>query len=258
MDGSLFCIHHQDITPEDHKDRWISKFLLAADGNPFLYQYDTFKQDRILGDLRDGVIVLTQEDIDRIVPRRKFIDIYILLFENGYIDLEKITNKGMYMKCLDYLSDFWTPTGGLPLSLLGRKVIDVLIQKDAEHMAHFLRTLPLLVKKPQFGPDRMPSVYSFMLSLQHSKAGQQYSWYPQEQMLNHYKKHLAVDHPLLNFFENTFVPTLKHINRAVKRNQKNRMDPVKEQLMAITWHPDRFITWCLDEEEKADHQECVG
>lgn len=258
MDGSLFCVHHQDITPEDHKDRWISKYLLAADGNPFLYQFDTFKQDRILGDLRDGVIVLTQEDIDRITPRRKYIDVYILLFENGYIDLEKITNKGMYMKCLDYLSDFWTPTGGLPLSLLARKVMDVLIQKDAQHTAHFFRALPPLVKKPQFGPDSMPAVYSFILSILNSNGGQEYSWYPQENMLEHYKKMLPAEHPFLLFFENSFIPILKNINSTVKRNQKNKMDRVKEELMAITWHPDRFITWCLDEEEKEENKEWIG
>lgn len=34
--------------------------------------------------------------------------------------------------------------------------------------------------------------------------------------------------------------------------KKARIQPFKEELIAITWHPDRFLTWCLDLEEHRD------
>jgi hypothetical protein len=36
---------------------------------------------------------------------------------------------------------------------------------------------------------------------------------------------------------------------------KRRMVPLKEELIQKTWHPSRFMAWCLDEEEKADFME---
>lgn len=33
---------------------------------------------------------------------------------------------------------------------------------------------------------------------------------------------------------------------------KERLEPVKEGIMATAWHPDRFVPWCLDLEERED------
>ncbi len=37
-----------------------------------------------------------------------------------------------------------------------------------------------------------------------------------------------------------------------KESRKRVLEPVKEELMAATWHPDRMQIWCLDEETKAE------
>jgi hypothetical protein len=34
--------------------------------------------------------------------------------------------------------------------------------------------------------------------------------------------------------------------------QKLRIEPIKEDIIATGWHPDRFLDWCLDVEEKED------
>ena len=33
---------------------------------------------------------------------------------------------------------------------------------------------------------------------------------------------------------------------------------IKEELMPIAWHPDRYIDWCFDEEEKKDLKQLCG
>ncbi len=40
-----------------------------------------------------------------------------------------------------------------------------------------------------------------------------------------------------------------------KQRIQRRMKSVEEELVAATWHPDRFETWCLDEEEKKETEE---
>lgn len=34
--------------------------------------------------------------------------------------------------------------------------------------------------------------------------------------------------------------------------KKARIEPIKEDIVAMGWHPDRFLNWCLDVEEKKD------
>lgn len=45
---------------------------------------------------------------------------------------------------------------------------------------------------------------------------------------------------------------------AAKRRLKFRCLRYKEELMAITWHPDRFLVWCSDLEERRDCREMWG
>lgn len=44
----------------------------------------------------------------------------------------------------------------------------------------------------------------------------------------------------------------KFVKDVCKRKARDRVEIFKEDLMAYCWHPDRFVRWCLDEEEKKD------
>lgn len=56
---------------------------------------------------------------------------------------------------------------------------------------------------------------------------------------------------LQNLVENGSVETkLKEVKKTFYKEQKEKQDSVKEELMAVTWHPDRFVEWCMDWEEK--------
>lgn len=43
-----------------------------------------------------------------------------------------------------------------------------------------------------------------------------------------------------------------------KETKTRRLAPVKEELMAATWHPDRMSEWCLDEDTKTGMRERWG
>jgi hypothetical protein len=266
MEGSLFCYQHQTITPEEHKNRWFRKFILGSDGNRFLYSYDESKKDRILGDLRDRIVVLTQEDIDKIPDRRWYIDIYLLLMEHGYIGLETNAHPLLYKKALVYLSEFWFLTNNnllLPFSSLARKVQEILIAKDAQHLHHFLQMLPFLMKGSNFQGDlllqRIISIGAFLSELTETDAAKELCWQPfREPLLNHYKDKLGEDHLLTSYMKDVYLSEFKQLYVLEKQIQKARTDTYKERLMAYCWHPDRFQTWCLDEEEKAENKILFG
>lgn len=47
-------------------------------------------------------------------------------------------------------------------------------------------------------------------------------------------------------------PQLEQLKALWYSTVKSKFYPMKEEFMAMTWHPDRLIDWCLDEEEKSD------
>lgn len=255
MNGCLFCHQHREITPEDHKNRWFRKFILASDGKPFLYTYDEYKKTRILGDLNDSIIHLTEDDIQRIPNRNKYMDIYLLLFENGYITLTN-NNSALYNRCLLYLSQFLyrsNTSDFLPLSPLAKKIREILLLQDATHLHFFLHFLPKFQADPSFQGDRlktrMDSIAAFLMSLLDSDAAKQLSWQPiQETLLGCF----TIKSPMTEFLQDIYLPALKVLNKTVKQAQKSRTNTFKEDLMIVCWHPDRFVDYCLDEEEKAE------
>lgn len=264
MEGCLFCYQHQTITPEEHKNRWFRKFILGSDGKRFLYNYDESKKDRILGDLRDKIIVLTQEDVEKIPARRWYIDIYLLLVENGYVNFN--AHPGIYGKALVYLSEFWFPTNKglmLPFAPLANKIKDLLILKTPEQLLHFFGMLPTLMKtNPFLGTvllERMVSLSAFLSLLEESDAARELSWIPfREKLLKDYQQTLGESHHLVTYFHDVYLPRFLQIYKSEKQIQKATMDTCKEELIAYCWHPDRFQEWCLDEEEKAENREMFG
>lgn len=242
--------------------RWIRKFINGADGKPFFYENDESKKERILGDLQKGVIVLTEDDIKLLAKRRRTLDAYMLLFEHGYITLENY-NIHLYKHSIEYLSEFWFLGEAFPairLSLLAKKIREILILRDANHLRHFLYYLPSLMNYYAFQAENRFLYFPFFLSeLLQSEAARKLCWEPfTKDLLNHYETQLGKDHFLTTYFRNTYLPQYTRMYKAEKQLQKESIDSLKEELMAFTWHPDRFLTWCLDEDEKKEHQMLFG
>jgi hypothetical protein len=47
-----------------------------------------------------------------------------------------------------------------------------------------------------------------------------------------------------------FTEYVKGKKQSFYKKQKESIDSVKEELVMVTWHPDRFVEWCMDWEEK--------
>ena len=234
------------MTPEEHKRRWFRKFILAADGKRFFYSYDESKKKRILGDLRDNIITLTEEDIQSIPNARSRIDIFLLLIDHDFI---KVTSHPrLYLRCLEYLADFWFLTNDaliLPLSPVGEKIRDILILKTAPHLLHFFQTLPALFQLPAFAdfpPRRILSIQSFFATVLESSAARELCWNPSlKRLTGVYEEILGEGHFLPAFFREVYSAQWERLYRSEKAFQKAKMDGCKEEMMMVCWHPKRFF-----------------
>lgn len=262
MEGSNFCMCHQEIQPQEHKRRWVRKFLLGADGTPFLFIHDERKKFRILGDLREGLIELTQEDIQMIPDRDRYLDIYVLLFQNGYVDLTNKTHNQLYTRCCNYLTRFLYLTHNalmMPFTDLGKLILNELIVKDAAHLHFFLQFFPVPLNTVSFQGDllqtRIVSVTAFLTLLVNSDAARELSWQPfRNELYDLYKEKLGPTNLVTSYLHDIFLPEFHDLYKMERKLQKELIDSMKEELMAVTWHPDRFMTWCLDEEEKEENR----
>ena len=258
-EDSLFCPLHQDISPQEHKQRWIQKFLLGADGKPFLYNYDEGKKYRILRDLQEEIVTLTSEDIKLLTQEHEYnqyMDVYVLLFQNGHLNASSCPD--LYFKACSWLVkmhyEFYTPNT-VTYTHLSRKILDYLILKDAEHVHLFLTRLPSILAdlEKENLHTTTEKLSDLLVVILNSDAGTELCWQPfQNSLLQHYKHTLGLIHPAVQYLDQTYLPQFRQLYLTQKQYHKERIDALKEELMAMTWHPERFLEWCLDEEEKAE------
>jgi hypothetical protein len=260
---SFFCGLHQDISLEEHKRRWIQKFLLAADDKPFLYNYDEQKSERILGDLRDGVVVLTRLNVAMIPRRLRFIDTYLLLIENGYAT--PFDNAPLLHHSFQYISHYLFANSNVSSwNFLAKKILQILILGNQDTLLYYLLYIKSMVpEQTQANEEKLTEKISifgeFLQYLFDTPTGNRLSWNPYSiEILKFYSKVLGPEHPFPVYSQETLLPYISRIYKQEKQKQKDRMYPIKEELMAITWHPDRFMEWCLDEEEKAENKTLFG
>jgi hypothetical protein len=236
-------------------------FLKGADGKPFQFRYDERKKERILRDLKEGSIELTAEDIGNIPSTARFMDIYVLLVEYGYSDIK--TNVGLYSDCCRYLGQFMHPAQDSPMcmySTLARKIIDVLIVKDESSLRSFLHEFIIMVKyfpgfQGEYLTNRIVPITFFLSSLLDSNAARKISWeHKIQSVVNEFESKLGPAHLVTSYVKEVMVFEFHDLYQLEKQKQKLKVDALKEELMAMTWHPDRFQDWCLDEEEKAENR----
>ncbi len=262
QEGNLFCTRHQSITKEEHKNRWFECFIIGVDGDPFLYKYNETHKDRIVGDLKKGIVSLSQEDILAIPSDEEYIDIYILLMEHGYIGVEENCHPYLYRLCIQYIGQLLVLANGtqhISWSFVGKKIHDVLILKNQNHLDFFLSMIAgfalLRTFREERFQERVPVFRAFLEELMNSDVGKSYLWNPfPDRLLKLYTKleDNTKPNPVLDYMKTKFLPKCKELYKAEKLKQKALTNTFKEELMMVCWHPDRFVEYCLDEEEKRE------
>lgn len=155
--------------------------------------------------LRSKQICLTKADIQNLPAKKSCMDIFILLLQLELAQPED--NLPLLHVCFaHFLQNYARKT---PVILAIQKE---LIQRSGLFLFQFLQK----VKDQEAFP---------MAELLDSEAGKELSW-------------LSKD-----LFNPTWVPLLKELYAREKALQKKAMDPLKEELMKVCWHPDRVLKY---------------
>ena len=261
MNDSDLCHAHRNMTPELYKERWFQFYILGQrPNNQVLFRANptirnkTLKT-RILTPLLSGDIKLTAKDLAAIPPRDRFIDIFVLLLENGFAD-EKNNTKLMVRIFMYYVryhlirEDLRAIRSNALNALI--TIIERLIKTRARTLASFVYTLPdVLTNLPDY--YNTEAIFCpMLLELMDSDAAKELCWYPKTgEIIKRYEK-TDIGKGYLSFLQGRWLPDLRELYQTEKQIQKAKMDYVKEELMMNRWHPDRlwhYINMGLDPDD---------
>lgn len=266
--GFTTCHQHRCIPVQERKRRWFNHYILAKNKNAFPFLYASPKSHRgKLDDLESGQIVLTQEDVARIPPHGRYSDIFSLLCAKGYA--EPSWNPQLRYRTLHHAITMFT------FNNFNQTFQDYYYKKAFENYI-----LPMLGKETQiFGAQSL--FYKHIPSWSLQFLGQPESVRPfldalmqldgaKAESLTRFEEWLLplyynlLKNPKTNEIENAvfkelyatlesyLLPVLEGTRQTLKHSIRTRMNLTKEELIAATWHPDRFMVWCLDQEDKKD------
>ncbi len=239
---SELCHVHQNMDPEVMKDRWFKRYVLGLTYTLFTYEKDWYDRNLILGPLKSGRFTLTKEDILKIPNREKYIDVFLLLVEHGFIP------RGVHLRqestCRWFfcflMTDFPTKD---PLPNLRKKLEELYVLHSGKVLYDFLIWLPY----PLLNRSRMTKRFrAYIPTILDSSAAKEPSWMPHKELDNirlEYEKIIGHDKATQRCLVERWLPDLKELYQTEKQIQKIKMNHCKEELMMNRWHPDRVSAY---------------
>jgi hypothetical protein len=245
---SRYCHLHKKITPDEQKNRWMKRFLLGGQGYPvFSYLWSSRYEGRILQDLREGVVTLTKEDILKIPPYGRYIDVYSFLVLHGFAsprDHPKLLGCCYAYYCSTKLIHYQMGKENISTRILN-VIQKVFLTSSGDQLHHFLMAVPLIAKKSE-------SLSGFLgvsiPKLLDTEAAKELSWWSRSDLdaiRLVFEKELGIQHPLTQCLVQRWLLDLKELYQTEKAIQKIKMDHCKEELMMNRWHPSR-VWWYLE------------
>lgn len=226
----------------------MTRFLLGGQGYPvFSYLWSSRYEKRVEQDLRSKVVELTTEDLLKIKPYGRYVDIFALLVRTGAAD--PLSHPKLLEACFRYycttkmLQEQIRP--GHPNTRILQEIQEVLILSSGTLFYRFLMTLPSLTKKSQTLADYLMGLVPGFLD---TEAAKELSWWSHQELDTirlTCEVELGEDHAFTRSLVQRWLPDLKELYCAEKAIQKMKMDHCKEELMMNRWHPDR-VWWHLE------------
>lgn len=236
MLDSEFCCAHRHLSQEVLKERWLKRFVMHW--NRFTV-FNRGQEKKLLSDLKSGRIVLTKEDILKIPSQQRYVDVYLLLMNHGYVkrgthaSLE-FTALWLYM---DILRNFPGADNVRPLRQL---IENTLILSSGQALYDFI----LWISFPVLNRTRLTQqMVQYIPMLLDSDAAKELSWFPRDELDKlrvAFEKTPGKEHPITRCLVERWLPDLKELYQAEKAIQKMKMDHCKEELMMDRWHPKRL------------------
>lgn len=242
---SPYCHSHRNVTPAQINERWFRRFVLGLKGFP-VFSYQPYgSKTQIREDLSSGRITITKENINKIPPRDRYIDIFVLLCQYGYAKPEE--HSSLLAMCFTYFFHTKSIVNVNDQAIYRSPVVDeiekTLILANYSTLITFLLVMPHVVKKR---PSYTDSVVRYIPSLLDSDAAKEASWLSRgalDLVRVNYVKELGEDHLLTKCLVQRWLLDIKELYQTEKAIQKMKMDHCKEELMMNRWHPSRMERW---------------
>lgn len=243
MLDSVFCHTHKDLTKKEMKHRWFRRYILARRPTFSVYLHSEplmpwhkQRRDLVLKPLLAGEFSLTKEDILKIPARRRYIDVYLLLIEQGFV--KRGTHTALENIMLWYYCELIL---NLHPNVLRNYINDVFLLSSGDSFYEFL----IWIAGAAMGREKLTdSLLQLVPTLLDSSAAKELSWASREKLDSiriAYETILGKEHPMTKCLVQRWLLDLKELYQTEKAIQKIKMDQCKEELMMNRWHPDRLL-----------------
>ncbi len=233
---SDFCSSHRNLSPEVLKDRWLKRYVMHWNRFTVFNRKD---EKKILSDLKSERIVLTEADILKMPAQERFVDIYLLFMDHGYV--KRGMNPRLEFTALwlytNILSNF---PQGLDIRPLKELIERNLILSSGQALYDFI----LWLSYPVLNRTKLTAkMIEYIPTLLDTDAAKELSWVPRDyldRLRVEYEKVPGKEHAMTKCLVLRWLPDLKELYQTEKAIQKMKMDQCKEELMMDRWHPDRL------------------
>ena len=250
--GKDFCHAHRSMNKELFKERWLSKYIIGQRQIPTYTIISPFNKEKILADLKSGIVTLTREDICKIPATEGYVDIYLLLLQHNfaqYGDHPQLERSGLWLYQLimyHFPYDDRDEFQRSKLMTLKQTIEKYLITYSGKSLYNFFIFIGMAV----IGRTKLSTqIKEYIPSLLDSDAAKELSWYSYdvldgirrewEECCKQKNGAPPMRHPLMRCLVERWLPDIKELYQTEKQIQKIKMDQCKEELMMDRWHPDR-------------------
>ena len=237
IEYSPTCRHHTNFF-----DTWCKRLLrlgYAIEWSPIVYNH-------IRRVLEEGIVEVKKEDIERL-PEGRYTHL-ILLCAKHVEGFQRSWNPAVFDRCIKNI--WWQVFAVGPVNVSSQDLLALLKAYDEPLVQSFYT---LLTKFPDSGYQE-PHEEQWLRVVEVLVENSYLKWHPDILNPEHFQKlkEKTRRFPRLQSLieDGSLEEKLRSSKLNFYKRQKESMDSVKEELMAYTWHPDRFMEWCMDWEEK--------
>lgn len=255
-DGSSDIVCHAHRNFFSDRDR-IKRYVLSSNGS-YLEWKDHGRQRRIGEWLNHNLLHLTPQDFENIHHRviDKFSILFLLMAQHTEVDLSQ--NTMFWTSCVKWLWNHswtiaWSPEAN-PTTITSEHMITVLCRNTIAQYYRGLYCFPNNEDTRNVMTEE--SWYTFFNQTLSDPNWAHRFWLEDHQAILQsllYANPTLRNHPLTSILtSNRYKEWIQESKKRWYDTQKERMDGVKEELMAVTCHPSRAITWTMDLKDLSD------
>lgn len=236
MEGTDFCHCHRNMVREVVEERWKERYL---EQRVWFSLWHKPSLDKCMSYLLEPFVFLTKEDILKMpYPTSKLVPLYREMVRHKIC--EPMDNPFLFGRAVEMYVD-WVQ---LPLHTWRTsqmEKLEALFQTNEHSILCFITFLMCVLQRQRYPDEDVEDLFPKLLRLVDCDAGREFAMGCPE--LNGFPEVLQkyeLPDCFTEFLKGAFTEEIVKLRKEAFFIKKSRMNIVKEELMAKTWHPDRI------------------